>query len=173
MKPKFGAANSIIIALAVLFFFAPLIVTGIFSLWEGGSRYGFAAYATMFATADFWRSLLLSVRLGRAPSGDDESTLLMLERSAGRVLGIVAASSDAIEAYERRGAPSTHGAEPAGVKHGVSFSFSGPLRRGLDDLLGTIARELGLGMQASPAGATDSGRVPPTFEYGTVRSARP
>jgi putative spermidine/putrescine transport system permease protein len=63
MKTKFGAANWTIIALAMLFFFVPLIVTGIFSLWEGGLVYGFSAYATMFQTPDFWKSLFLSFRL--------------------------------------------------------------------------------------------------------------
>jgi Mrp family chromosome partitioning ATPase len=125
------------------------------------------------AFAEAVDGVLLSVRLGRPPSGDDELTLLMLERSAGRVLGIVAASTEAIEAYERRGAPSTPGAEPTGVKRGVSFSWSGLLRHGLDDLLGTFARTLGGGLNASPAGAADSGRAAPTLEYGTVRSARP
>lgn len=52
-----------IIALGAIFFFVPLIVTGIFSLWEGGSHYGFSAYRDMLGAAGFWASLFLSLRL--------------------------------------------------------------------------------------------------------------
>jgi len=52
-----------IIALAALFFFVPLAVTGVFSLWQGGSRYGFSAYFLLLNTSGFWASLWLSFRL--------------------------------------------------------------------------------------------------------------
>lgn len=62
-SPRLSPLNWIIIALGAVFFFVPLIVTAIFSLWEGGSRYGFSAYAMMLHTPGFWSSLLLSLRL--------------------------------------------------------------------------------------------------------------
>jgi putative spermidine/putrescine transport system permease protein len=55
--------NWIILTLGGLFFFVPLIVTALFSLWQGGNSYGFSAYAAMLHTAGFWNSLFLSVRL--------------------------------------------------------------------------------------------------------------
>jgi putative spermidine/putrescine transport system permease protein len=55
--------NLVIIALGALYFFVPLIMTGIFSLWEGGNRYGFSSYVAMLSTPGFWSSLFLSVRL--------------------------------------------------------------------------------------------------------------
>ncbi|GAB0114538.1 ABC transporter permease [Acidisoma sp. C75] len=58
-----GLVNWIIIALGAVFFFVPLIVTGIFSLWEGGHRYGFSAYGAMLHAPGFWSSLFLSLRL--------------------------------------------------------------------------------------------------------------
>jgi putative spermidine/putrescine transport system permease protein len=55
--------NWIILGLGGIFFLVPLIVTAIFSLWEGGSSYGWAAYDAMLHTAGFWNSLFLSLRL--------------------------------------------------------------------------------------------------------------
>ncbi|WP_201727669.1 ABC transporter permease [Acidocella sp. C78] len=46
-----------------LYFIVPLLATGAFSLWEGGSRYGFAAYVALFHQPKLWQSLFLSVRL--------------------------------------------------------------------------------------------------------------
>lgn len=46
-----------------LYFFVPLVATGAFSLWEGGNRYGFAAYAALVHQPKLWQSLGLSVRL--------------------------------------------------------------------------------------------------------------
>lgn len=60
---SFGYFNWSIIAFSGIFFFIPLVATGIFSMWEGGSHYGFSAYAIMFNTPDFWNSLGLSIRL--------------------------------------------------------------------------------------------------------------
>jgi putative spermidine/putrescine transport system permease protein len=51
------------IVIAALYFFAPLVITGVFSLWEGRSRYGFAAYRGLLADGEMWSSLLLSFRL--------------------------------------------------------------------------------------------------------------
>lgn len=63
MKTRLGLGNTLILLLGAAFFIIPLFITGMFSLWQGGSRYGFSAYALMFHTADFWNSLLLSCRL--------------------------------------------------------------------------------------------------------------
>ena len=51
------------LVLVGLYFFVPLLATGIFSLWEGGHRYGFAAYMALIHQSQFWESLLLSIRL--------------------------------------------------------------------------------------------------------------
>jgi len=63
VKPRLSIGNWIIIILGGLFFFVPLIVTGIFSLWEGGSHYGFSAYTLLLTTPGFWASLSLSFEL--------------------------------------------------------------------------------------------------------------
>lgn len=62
-KPVFGFINWGIVAFAGLFFFIPLVATGIFSMWEGGGHYGFSSYVIMFNSPDFWDSLGLSIRL--------------------------------------------------------------------------------------------------------------
>jgi ABC-type spermidine/putrescine transport system, permease component II len=46
-----------------LYFITPLLATGVFSLWEGGDRYGFAAYGALIHQPKLWQSLGLSVRL--------------------------------------------------------------------------------------------------------------
>lgn len=62
-SPRLSLFGWIIIALAAVYFLVPLIMTGIFSFWEGGNRYGFSAYVDMLRTPGFWTSLFLSVRL--------------------------------------------------------------------------------------------------------------
>lgn len=63
-KPvRFGFGGTLTITLAAIYFFAPLVITGAFSLWEGGSRYGFAAYRNLIGDQEMWASLLLSLRL--------------------------------------------------------------------------------------------------------------
>jgi putative spermidine/putrescine transport system permease protein len=62
-RQAIGLGNGLVLILGAMFFLVPLIVTGIFSLWEGGSRYGVSAYAVLFQTSDFWNSLALSFRL--------------------------------------------------------------------------------------------------------------
>ena len=51
------------LAIIGLYFLIPLVATGAFSLWEGGNRYGFAAYAALVHEPKLWQSLGLSVRL--------------------------------------------------------------------------------------------------------------
>ncbi|WP_284946952.1 ABC transporter permease [Acidisoma cladoniae] len=62
-KPRLGLSSTIILILAAIFFLVPLIMTGIFSLWEGGNTYGFSAYVLMLHTSGFWYSFFLSLRL--------------------------------------------------------------------------------------------------------------
>jgi putative spermidine/putrescine transport system permease protein len=63
MRARLGLGGWATVALAVLYFFGPLVITGIFSLWEGGNRYGFAAYRDLIANPDLWSSLGLSLQL--------------------------------------------------------------------------------------------------------------
>ncbi len=56
-------ANWLIIGLGTAFFFIPLIVTGLFSLWEGGNHYGLASYGQVIRDPGFWASFFLSFRL--------------------------------------------------------------------------------------------------------------
>ncbi|MBD5654025.1 MAG: hypothetical protein IAI50_02450 [Candidatus Eremiobacteraeota bacterium] len=46
--------------------------------------------------------VLVAVRMGRAPTEDDESMMRIIEQSNGRVLGIVAALPEAIDDFEQR-----------------------------------------------------------------------
>lgn len=62
-KSGFGYLNWSIIIFSGVFFFAPLVATGVFSMWEGGARYGFSSYTIMLKTPEFWNSLGLSIRL--------------------------------------------------------------------------------------------------------------
>ena len=62
-RTRLSLFNWIILSLGGIFFFVPLIVTALFSLWQGGNSYGFSAYTAMLHTAGFWNSLFLSLRL--------------------------------------------------------------------------------------------------------------
>jgi putative spermidine/putrescine transport system permease protein len=64
VRTTLSTGNWIIIALGAVFFITPLVMTGIFSLWEGGSKYGWSAYGMMLRAPGFWSSLFLSLRLG-------------------------------------------------------------------------------------------------------------
>lgn len=57
------ALPGLALGLIGLYFVAPLIATGAFSLWEGGDRYGLASYNALIHQPKLWRSLFLSVRL--------------------------------------------------------------------------------------------------------------
>jgi putative spermidine/putrescine transport system permease protein len=46
-----------------IYFITPLLATGVFSLWEGGDRYGLSAYAALIHQPKLWQSLGLSIRL--------------------------------------------------------------------------------------------------------------
>lgn len=62
-KSSFGGVNWTILVIAAVFFFVPLLATGVFSMWEGGTHYGFSSYTAMLNTPDFWDSFGLSIRL--------------------------------------------------------------------------------------------------------------
>lgn len=70
--------------------------------------------------------LLLTVRLGRAPSELDQLTMRLIERSAGRVIGVVATLPDAIADFGRRDAVLKLERPPESVHAGVSWGE--PLR---------------------------------------------
>lgn len=63
MRRHFGLGGWVTLILAALYFATPLVVSGVFSLWEGGHRYGFVAYRTLIQQPVLWDSLLLSFRL--------------------------------------------------------------------------------------------------------------
>ncbi len=52
-----------VLLVAGLYFALPLVATGVFSLWEGGARYGLSAYAGLIHQSALWDSLALSARL--------------------------------------------------------------------------------------------------------------
>ncbi len=55
-----------ILTLAFVFFSVPLGMSAAFSFWEGGDRYGFAAYRWLAASPDLGNALWLSVQLALA-----------------------------------------------------------------------------------------------------------
>jgi putative spermidine/putrescine transport system permease protein len=63
MKGHLGIGGWAIVVLAALYFFGPLVITGIFSLWEGGNRYGLTAYRSLLVNRDLWSSFGLSLQL--------------------------------------------------------------------------------------------------------------
>jgi Mrp family chromosome partitioning ATPase len=58
--------------------------------------------AVALALAGIVDGVLVSVRVGRAPSDDDESMIRIIEHSNGRVLGVVAVLPEAIADFEAR-----------------------------------------------------------------------
>lgn len=58
---KFG--RKIFLGLVGLYFAIPLVATGVFSLWQGGNRYGFEGYTALFHQDELWTSLALSFEL--------------------------------------------------------------------------------------------------------------
>lgn len=53
----------VLLALVAVYFVLPLAATGLFSFWEGGSRYGGRAYVALVHQDQLWSSLWLSLRL--------------------------------------------------------------------------------------------------------------
>ncbi|MBV1705281.1 MAG: ABC transporter permease subunit [Hyphomicrobiales bacterium] len=66
MRERIGAPAAAILALAGLYFLTPLAMTFAFSLWEGGDRYGFAAYGVLLTSPLLGQAALLSLELSLA-----------------------------------------------------------------------------------------------------------
>lgn len=56
---------------------------------------------TAMALAPLVDGILLTVRVGRAPSDDDELLVRTIDHSRGRIVGVVVTDAQAIEAFER------------------------------------------------------------------------
>ena len=65
---RLGWGGWVVLTLAATYFFVPLGMTVAFSMWEGGSRYGFASYHVLLARPELAGSLLLSLQLAIATS---------------------------------------------------------------------------------------------------------
>jgi len=63
---RFGVGSWTILALAALYFIGPLVLTVVFSMWEGRGHYGFSAYGTLLARPNIISSLVVSVELSLA-----------------------------------------------------------------------------------------------------------
>lgn len=63
---RLGIGGWLILVLAALYFFVPLVMTAAFSLWEGRGRYGLDAYRALLVLPDLPSSLLLSLELSLA-----------------------------------------------------------------------------------------------------------
>jgi putative spermidine/putrescine transport system permease protein len=63
---RLGLGGWTVLLLAGIYFLVPLGMTVAFSLWEGGSRYGFASYRVLLGRPELPGSLLLSVELAVA-----------------------------------------------------------------------------------------------------------
>jgi len=60
---RLGAGGWAALVVAGLYFLVPLATTVAFSLWEGGARYGPAAYLALLGQRDLWSSLALTLML--------------------------------------------------------------------------------------------------------------
>jgi putative spermidine/putrescine transport system permease protein len=60
---RLGLSGGAALAVAGLYFLVPLAITVAFSLWEGGARYGPAAYLALLGQRDLWSSLGLTLLL--------------------------------------------------------------------------------------------------------------
>jgi len=67
---------------------------------------------TAMALAPLVDGILLAVRVGRAPSDDDELLVRTIEHSRGRVLGVVATDTKAVEGFARERAGERPAAAP-------------------------------------------------------------
>lgn len=63
---RLGFGGWSILALAGVFFAVPLVMTAAFSFWEGGDRYGFAAYRFLLGEPKLFDAIWLSVQLALA-----------------------------------------------------------------------------------------------------------
>ena len=63
---RLGLGGVLVLALAAIFFAVPLAVTAAFSLWEGGDRYGFAAFHILASSPKLFEAMALSIELAIA-----------------------------------------------------------------------------------------------------------
>ncbi len=63
---RIGLTGWIILGLSALYFIGPLVLTVVFSLWEGRGHYGVSAYVTLLQRPNIIRSLVISVELSLA-----------------------------------------------------------------------------------------------------------
>ena len=63
---RLGFGGWTILVLAGLFFATPLVMTAAFSLWEGGSHYGFAVYKLLWNSPKLFEAMALSIELALA-----------------------------------------------------------------------------------------------------------
>ena len=66
MNGRMSIARPAILAVAALYFLTPLAMTLAFSLWEGGDRYGLAAYRVLASSPLLGAAALLSLELSLA-----------------------------------------------------------------------------------------------------------
>ncbi len=63
---RLGIGGWAILVLAGLYFFVPLVMTVMFSLWQGHGNYGFSAYRSLLARPNLVPSLVVSLELALA-----------------------------------------------------------------------------------------------------------
>lgn len=63
---RMGIIGWLVLPLAAIYFIVPLVMTLAFSLWQGGSSYGFASYRVLMGRPQLPSSLLLSTELAGA-----------------------------------------------------------------------------------------------------------
>ncbi len=63
---RLGLGGWSILTLAALYFLVPLILTVVFSFWEGHGQYGLSAYHFLLTQPQLGKALLLSIELGIA-----------------------------------------------------------------------------------------------------------
>ncbi len=63
---RLGFGGWLILVLAGLFFAVPLVMTAVFSFWEGGNRYGWDAYVYLWNSPKLFEAMALSIELALA-----------------------------------------------------------------------------------------------------------
>jgi putative spermidine/putrescine transport system permease protein len=63
---RVGFGGWVVLGAAAVFFIVPLVMTVMFSLWEGHGRYGFESYRTLLARPNLLPSLIVSLELAAA-----------------------------------------------------------------------------------------------------------
>ena len=66
MKRHMGLGGWAVLGAAAVFFIVPLVMTVLFSLWEGHGQYGLSSYRSLLARPNLWPSLVVSLELALA-----------------------------------------------------------------------------------------------------------